>query len=41
MYYRTTPLAALRDDLTAAGFAVEVAKLPGLANFALLLGRRP
>ncbi|MEV6343592.1 class I SAM-dependent methyltransferase [Actinoplanes sp. NPDC051851] len=30
MYYRTTPFSALRADLVAAGFRVEVAGLPSL-----------
>jgi SAM-dependent methyltransferase len=41
MYYRTTPLGALRDDLTAAGFGTTASKLPGLDNVALLLARKP
>ena len=40
MYYRTTPLAALRDDLTAAGFAVTAVPLSGL-HCDLVLARKP
>jgi SAM-dependent methyltransferase len=32
MYYHTTPLAALRDDLTEAGFSVRVQALPALGH---------
>lgn len=32
MYYRTTPLTALRDDLTAAGFTVSAVALNGLGR---------
>jgi ubiquinone/menaquinone biosynthesis C-methylase UbiE len=32
MYYRTTPLLALRDDLAAAGFAVTAGALPALGR---------
>lgn len=32
MYYRTMPLAAVREELTAAGFAVTTADLPGLGR---------
>ncbi|MDG4809342.1 class I SAM-dependent methyltransferase [Micromonospora sp. WMMD1120] len=32
MYYRTSPLPALRDDLTAAGFTVTTADLPALGR---------
>lgn len=38
MYYRTTPPAALRDDLAAAGFTVQETRLP---RGRLLLGRKP
>jgi SAM-dependent methyltransferase len=48
MYYRITPLPALRDDLTAAGFAVRFAPLTSLGRFRngdprlqLILGRKP
>ncbi|GIG88057.1 class I SAM-dependent methyltransferase [Plantactinospora endophytica] len=48
MYYRTTPLAAVRDDLTAAGFTVTVAALAALGQhrnggprYRLVLARRP
>jgi ubiquinone/menaquinone biosynthesis C-methylase UbiE len=45
MYYRTTPLHALRDDLTAAGFTVETTALTthrgdGAAPFSLVVARR-
>jgi SAM-dependent methyltransferase len=32
MYYRTSPFGALRDDLTAAGFAVRAVALPALGR---------
>jgi ubiquinone/menaquinone biosynthesis C-methylase UbiE len=48
MYYRTTPLGAVRDDLAAAGFEVTVKPLGALGErragdprFALVLARRP
>jgi ubiquinone/menaquinone biosynthesis C-methylase UbiE len=48
MYYRTTPTLAVRDDLTAAGFAVRVVPLPSLGHRSdgtprcrLLLARKP
>jgi len=41
MYYRTCPLPALRDDLTAAGFTTTIAALPGLDRFRLFLARKP
>ncbi|MBB2947536.1 ubiquinone/menaquinone biosynthesis C-methylase UbiE [Actinoplanes lutulentus] len=40
MYYRTTPVAAVRHDLTAAGFTVSVAELPD-PRCSLLLARKP
>jgi ubiquinone/menaquinone biosynthesis C-methylase UbiE len=48
MYYRTSPLRALRDDLTAAGFTVEVVPLNVLGRYRdgsprcrLVLARKP
>ena len=41
MYYRTCPLPALRDDLTAAGFTVTTVALSGLGGYRLLLARKP
>ena len=48
MYYRTTPLLALRDDLTAAGFTVQVLPLTDLGShadgaprFRLFVARKP
>ncbi|MGN9908930.1 class I SAM-dependent methyltransferase [Phytohabitans sp. LJ34] len=48
MYYRTTPLPALRDDLTAAGFTVTTAALTELGRQrdgdprgGLVLARKP
>jgi ubiquinone/menaquinone biosynthesis C-methylase UbiE len=48
MYYRTTPLAALRDDLTAAGFTVRAVPLAvpggdrdGGPRCRLVLARKP
>jgi ubiquinone/menaquinone biosynthesis C-methylase UbiE len=48
MYYRTTPLPAVRDDLTAAGFTVRTILLPvpgghqhDSPRFQLILARRP
>lgn len=48
MYYRTTPLPAVRDDLTAAGFAVTAVDLTGLdrrqdgrPRCRLVLARKP
>ena len=48
MYYRTTPLAALRHDLTAAGFTAEAIALTALGRRRdgsprcwLMLGRKP
>jgi ubiquinone/menaquinone biosynthesis C-methylase UbiE len=48
MYYRTTPLPALRDDLTAAGFVVRTADLTvlgrnrdGSPRCRLILARKP
>ncbi len=48
MYYRTSPIPALRADLTAAGFTVRSAPLPvaarvldGGPRFELLLARKP
>jgi ubiquinone/menaquinone biosynthesis C-methylase UbiE len=48
MYYRTSPLDALRDDLAAAGFTVRVAALAALgrdgdgsARCGLVLARKP
>ena len=48
MYYRTTPLGAVRDDLAAAGFDVTVAPLPelgerrdGSPRCGLVLARKP
>ncbi|WP_229071021.1 class I SAM-dependent methyltransferase [Actinoplanes sp. DH11] len=42
MYYRTTPLRAVRDDLSAAGFAVRLVPLalPGV-RVQLLVARKP
>jgi hypothetical protein len=48
MYYRTCLLSALRDDLTAAGFAVRVVALTVLGRYGngnprclLILARKP
>jgi ubiquinone/menaquinone biosynthesis C-methylase UbiE len=48
MYYRTCPLRAVRDDLTAAGFTVTTVPLPALGRredgsprFRLVLARKP
>jgi ubiquinone/menaquinone biosynthesis C-methylase UbiE len=48
MYYRTTPVRAVQDDLTAAGFTVETAALTALGRHRdgsprcwLLLARKP
>jgi len=48
MYYRTTPLGAVRDDLTAAGFTVRVVPLTALGQYPdgsprcrLFLARKP
>jgi hypothetical protein len=48
MYYRTTPVAAVKSDMSAAGFAVEVVDLPALGRYragssrcVLVLGRKP
>ncbi|GAA2628017.1 class I SAM-dependent methyltransferase [Paractinoplanes durhamensis] len=48
MYYRTTPLVAVRDDLVAAGFAVRAVPLTPLGRNSdgsprcrLFLGRKP
>jgi ubiquinone/menaquinone biosynthesis C-methylase UbiE len=48
MYYRTTALPAVRDDLTAAGFTAEVVALSAMGQFAygsprlqLVLARKP
>jgi ubiquinone/menaquinone biosynthesis C-methylase UbiE len=48
MYYRTSPLPAVRDDLTAAGFAVSTTALTvldrhgnGGPRFQLILARKP
>jgi len=48
MYYRTCPLRALRDDLTAAGFTVRVVALTtmgqhrdGNPRYRLILARKP
>jgi ubiquinone/menaquinone biosynthesis C-methylase UbiE len=48
MYYRTSPLPAVRDDLTAAGFAVRVVALTALDQHGngspqcrLILARKP
>jgi len=48
MYYRTMPLGALRDDLTAAGFEVRVEPLgavgtrrDGSPRCGLVLARKP
>jgi SAM-dependent methyltransferase len=40
MYYRTTPLGALHDDLTAAGFTVRVDDLPGPGRCHLVVARK-
>ena len=40
MYYRTTPLSAVRDDLTAAGFAVSVAALDAVPGCGLIVARK-
>jgi ubiquinone/menaquinone biosynthesis C-methylase UbiE len=48
MYYRTSPLTAVRDDLTSAGFTVRAAALPvlgrrrdGSPHCALVLAHKP
>jgi SAM-dependent methyltransferase len=48
MYYRTSPLLAVRDDLTAAGFTVRTVALTvlgrcrdGSPRFRLILARKP
>ncbi|GAA2136312.1 class I SAM-dependent methyltransferase [Actinomadura napierensis] len=48
MYYRTCPLQAMRDDLTAAGFTVTTPPLTGLGprkdgapRYRLVLARKP
>ena len=48
MYYRTSPLHAVRDDLTAAGFTVKAVALTGLGRrrdgsprCGLILARKP
>jgi SAM-dependent methyltransferase len=48
MYYRTTPVAAVRDDLTAAGFTVEPVPLTAMGQHRdgsprclLFLARKP
>ncbi|WP_239163302.1 class I SAM-dependent DNA methyltransferase [Paractinoplanes rishiriensis] len=41
MYYRITTSRALHDDLTTAGFTVEVANLSALPRARLLLARKP
>ncbi|MFD0783404.1 class I SAM-dependent methyltransferase [Micromonospora azadirachtae] len=48
MYYRTTPLVAVRDDLTVAGFTVRAVPLTALGRrrdgspgFQLVLARKP
>jgi ubiquinone/menaquinone biosynthesis C-methylase UbiE len=48
MYYRTTPIRALRDDMAAAGFTVQSVPLNELGQYPdgtprcrLLLGRKP
>lgn len=48
MYYRTAPLPAIRDDLTAAGFSVGTVDLPALGHrrdgsprCRLVLARKP
>ena len=41
MYYRTTPLGALRDDLTAAGFTVQAVDLSTPGRYQLVLARKP
>ena len=48
MYYRTCRLPAVRDDLTAAGFTVQVVALPvlgrlwdGSPQFQLIVARKP
>ncbi|MDL4813728.1 class I SAM-dependent DNA methyltransferase [Actinomadura opuntiae] len=48
MYYRTCPLQAVRDDLTAAGFTVTTPPMPGLGHrkdggprARLVLARKP
>jgi ubiquinone/menaquinone biosynthesis C-methylase UbiE len=39
MYYRTSPVPAVRDDLTAAGFAVDTVRLAD--RLTLVLARKP
>jgi ubiquinone/menaquinone biosynthesis C-methylase UbiE len=48
MYYRTSPLPAVHDDLTAAGFTVSTVALPDLGRhrdgsprYRLILARKP
>jgi hypothetical protein len=48
MYYRINPLAAVRDDLTAAGFTVDTVALTDLGanrdgspRYRLILARKP
>jgi ubiquinone/menaquinone biosynthesis C-methylase UbiE len=48
MYYRASPLPAVRHDLTTAGFTVSAAALPGLGRqrdgsprYGLILARKP
>jgi hypothetical protein len=48
MYYRTCPLHAVRDDLTASGFTVSTLPLAALGRredgspqYRLVLARRP
>jgi hypothetical protein len=48
MYYRTTPLPAVRDDLAVAGFTVETVSLSiprrsgeSSPHFQLILARKP
>jgi ubiquinone/menaquinone biosynthesis C-methylase UbiE len=42
MYYRTTPLSAIRADLVAAGFTVDTAELAALGpRYRLVLARKP
>jgi ubiquinone/menaquinone biosynthesis C-methylase UbiE len=39
MYYRTTPMRALHDDLTAAGFSVSASALPDVPQCQLVVAR--
>jgi hypothetical protein len=48
MYYRTSPVPAVSDDLTAAGFTVRVVPLSALGRYPdgsprcrLILARKP